>query len=93
MAINSQDFDQKVYTYSGSDRDALESALRAAGIAEDDLTTLRAALHEDEQNHVTASPGSGVTKWLREISGKAAAASATAATTAVLAYYGLPSGS
>lgn len=91
-AFGSSDFDQTINTVEPGDRAALEEALRVAGVSDGDLDNLRAAIEDDGDAPARESLGAGVTGWLREIGGKAAAASATMATTAVLTYYGLPIG-
>jgi hypothetical protein len=89
-AFGSSDFDQTMNAAKPGDQDALESALRAAGIDDEEIDQLRDAIAVDGNASVRGALGSGVAGWLREISGKAAAGAATLATGAVLTYYGLP---
>ncbi|MGB3676430.1 MAG: hypothetical protein WA988_18525 [Candidatus Nanopelagicales bacterium] len=88
--FGSSDFDQTFNAAEPGDQDALETALRAAGIDDEEITQLREAIAVDGDAPTRGALGTGVASWLREISGKAAAGAATLATGAVLTYYGLP---
>ena len=91
-AFGGSDFNQIINTVQPGNFADLEQALSTAGVADDDLAALRAAIDEDGGVPGGQPLGAGVSGWLREIGGKLASASATAVTTAVMAYAGLSIG-
>ena len=91
-AFGGSDFNQTVNTVQPGNFADLERVLLSAGVSDDDVATLRVAIDEDGGVPGVEPLGAGVKGWLREIGGKVASASATAVTTAVMAYAGLPIG-